>query len=222
MRIIIEFDGPIFDVGESWYAAHVQAAHRVSWARLDRERFSRLIRKNGLNADAVPGAPGTKLAEYHRQFAGLLDTPEILRMLTARPGLVTTLTSLAKLGPIVLVTLGTEKLVRMELLRDAGASQYVEELESLNSDPCRRAAELSVLARQQTRALVVACSDSIIRAADQAELFTVGLTGGPFDETLLHRAGVRTVFRTLQAVAEELSRGGPALVQAGLLPEPAE
>lgn len=220
MQFILEFEGPLFDTTEACFQAHLQAADAVSWARLDRARFLRSFRKCDDAAGVLPGAPAARLSAYRRRFVEQLESDASIRAFAARSDLSENLTALKRFGAIDLVTLGTRLPPRKACLAEVAASSVFTQFECLNADPRLRPAELKVLSRGNPRTIVIACSDALIRAADETELITVGLTCGLCAEARLHRAGVRVVFRTLRELLDDLRSGAPVLIRAGLLPMP--
>ena len=220
MRFIVECDGPIFDVVGAYYAAHVRAAKESSWARLDQARFFRMMKKEGLTTHVLPGAPAGKVNEYHRRLAEALESSDVVRHFAPHEEVKDSLTGLKRFGSICLLTLGRDVETRWAMAEEAGLRGMVESVERLNDDPRRRAGELKALSKGEARGMVVGCSDTLIRAADEAELFTVGLTCGACDESRLHRAGARAVRRDLSALAEELRQGAGELIRLGLPPRP--
>ena len=72
MKIILEFDGPVFDPAPVYYAAHQAASGDVGWSRLDQATFWRLLRTKGRQADFLPGAKPVKIAEYQKGKKGIV------------------------------------------------------------------------------------------------------------------------------------------------------
>jgi len=218
MRLILEFDGLLADVMPAMYAAHREAAASVGWSRLDEGTFRRLIRTKGREADVLPGAKQVKVDAYEQAFQARLEQDESIRSLDPQPGLDDDLRRLGRFGQVVLITLGRNLEARRAWLGEQRLSDGVEAFERLDEDPRRRPVELRVLADNDERAIVVATSDAVIRSADTAELFTVGVSSGPCSVKRLQQAGPRIVYKELAELAGSLKAGGADLVRAGLLP----
>ena len=78
--------------------------------------------------------------------------------------------------------------------------------------------DVRVLAEADDRVVVVATSDVLVRSADAADLFTVGVSSGACSVKRLQQAGARVVYRELAELAASLKGGGGDLVRAGMLP----
>lgn len=218
MRFIIEFDGVVFDVAEAWCAAHATATQAVGWSRLDQATFRRLIRTKGREADVLPGAKPVKLNEYWAKFDEQLETDDVLAKSVPQEGIGETLSTLARHGSLMLLTLGGNQAARRELLERNGLARFFPQFECLDADPRRRPAELRVLAAGDPRTMVVAASDALIRSAGSADLFSVGVSSGVCNATRLHQSGAGLVYKDLSELADSLASGGHDLVRAGLLP----
>jgi phosphoglycolate phosphatase-like HAD superfamily hydrolase len=218
MRFIIELEGPVFDVGGAYHEAHLAAAREVGWSHLDAATFWRLFRTKGKEADFLPAAKPIKIAEYQRRFEERLEVADTIRALRPRAGVGESLAALARYGPCHAVTLASNIAVRREVLGAAGLLDRLGRVEALNRDPRRRGAELQAMAESDSRCVVVAGCDAVARAAQSAELLTVGLTNGPCVAARLHQGGADVVYGDLSELAESLRQGAPDLTRAGLLP----
>jgi len=218
MRIIIEFDGVVFDVAAAWYAAHAAAAQAVGWSRLDQPTFWRLVRTKGREADILPAAKPVKLTDYWTKFDALLETDATIASFVPHDGIARTLLTLAGHGGLMLVTLGGNLPARRGLLERAGLARFFPQFQRLDADPRRRPAELRTLAGGDPRTLVAAGSDDIIRSTGGADLLAVGVSCGPCNAARLHQAGAGLVHKNLSELADSLDSGGHDLVRAGLLP----
>ena len=94
--------------------------------------------------------------------------------------------------------------------------QSITQMERLDADPRRRPVELRVLAGNDRKAAVIASSDTLIRSADAAELFTIGLSTGLCTPVRLHRAGARIVYKSLEELVDSLQSGAEDLIKLGL------
>ena len=220
MRFIIELEGPVFDVSAACFAAHLEAASAVGWSRLDQASFWRLLRTKGERAEFLPGASESKLKEYFERYAAAMENAASFERFRIEEGTPATLATIARHGPVMAISLGTNLEARTSLLKKIHVDRLFRDVRGLSADSRLRPAELKSLSEKDSRAIVVACSDSIVRAADQAELFTVGISTGPCGLDRLQRAGPRIVFKELADLAASLQRQGLDLVKAGLLPAP--
>ena len=218
MNIIIEFDGVIADQQSAWYAAHVAATEAVGWSRLDTATFWRLIRTKGRQADLLPAAKPTKLAEYWAKFDQLIETDEFLGKLTLDEDCGGTITALVKHADLRLVTLGANLDARQQFLSQHGLMRFFKQFEKLDADPRRRPAELKLLGKGAPRTVVVASSDTLARSASSAELVCVGISTGSCTGPRLHQAGAGVVYKELGELAQSLNTGAHDLIRAGLLP----
>ncbi len=220
MRFLIEFEGPIVDLAPAWFAAHEAAATAVGWSRLDQATFWRLIRTQGRTAEVLPGAKPHKLADYLARFEQQLEASESIRELHPHDEAPAALAELARRGPCHMVTLGANLPARLAVLEEQGLRNLFAQAVALSSDPRRRPDELRVLAASDPRAIVVAGTEALVRAAQSAELFTVGLTCGCCAERRLHQAGASVVLKDLAELVRSLQSGAADLIRAGLLPAP--
>ena len=220
MRFLIEFDGVIANVEEAWHAAHASAASAVGWAKLDRATFWRLLRAQGFEANFLPGAKPVKQAEHVALLQRGMDVAETIARCGLSPDAEKGLVALAGRGALIGVTLGANVDARREWLARHRLGGLVPRCEALHADARRRPAEIVALAEKDRQAMVVAGGDALVRSADGAGVFTVGVSTGPCVAARLHRAGARMVFGTLDELAAALRDGAPELVRAGLPTSP--
>jgi len=220
MKFIIEVEGPVFDIGPAWHKAHEDAATQVGWSRMDQARFWALVRSKGRDGDILPGARPIKVKEYQSRFDERIEAGDIIGLYAPHAGIVETLSVLSRFGACVFFCGGPNVKSRQYLLKTHELERFGSEVFPLDLDPRRRPGELRALAANDPRTVVATSTEGIIRAADAAELFTVGVLGGACSAPRLHRAGARVVYSTLGQLAESLRGGGRDLVQAGLLPAP--
>jgi phosphoglycolate phosphatase-like HAD superfamily hydrolase len=218
MRFIVELEGVIFDIAAGWFQAHRNAARDAGWSSLDAVTFWRLTRTKGREADFLPGARPIKLKEYHDRFAAAVESDAAITEYRMQPDAIDALQRLMREGPCTFVTLGSNLAARQKLLKPHPAIADLELL-PLNPDPRKRPAELKALAANDRRTIVAASSDMLIRSADTAELFTVGVASGCCTPARLHQAGARTVLKTLGELSDAARSGAPQLVHLGLPPE---
>lgn len=218
MRFIIELDGPIFDIAGAYYAAFSLAVADVGWSKMDQVTYWRLTRTKGREADLLPAARELKVKQFYERFAVHVESDEIVNQFALQENVSSVLRSLAAHGPIIGVTLATNLTCRQLLLEQSKVAGLFRDVVPINADPRRRGAELTALADGDKRSLVAASSDELVRAADSAELFCVGLTCGACSKPRLNRAGPALVYRALGEIAASLGSGAVDLVEAGLLP----
>lgn len=218
MRLILEFDGAVFDLEPLYYNLHCAIAAELGWSQLDRGTYWRITRKTGRNANVLPGARPVKLEAYHRRFSERLETDDSLLTYEAHADIKRTVILLQRYGACHLITVGSNSTARTRVLGRYDFSGLFPEVLSLNTDPRRRPGELRVLAAGDPRTLVASSSGAITRAAGAADLLAVGIACGACSESRLYQAGAAIVYRSLQDLAQSLNSGAEDLIRAGLLP----
>ena len=143
MRFIIEIDGPVFDIMPVYHAAHCAVADELGWSPLDLDRFRRALRKDGANANMLPGAKPAKLAAYAKRFAEVLETDASIESHQAQTGIEDDLRNLADYGSCLALTLGSNLDARSRLFSQSGLTTRFTEIQQLNPDPRRRPAHES-------------------------------------------------------------------------------
>ena len=138
---------------------------------------------------------------------------------TPAEGIVECLTRLNRHGTLVAVSLDANVGARRTLADGWGLSRHIDILEGLNSDPRRRPGELLALSGGDRRTIVVASTDTIIRAAAQTDFLKIGVSTGACSVRRLHQAGADLVYGELTALADSLDAGASDLIEAGLLPD---
>ncbi len=221
MKFIIEFDGVIADSAPAWYEAHRRAAADVGWSKLNQDTFWRLTRTQGEEANILPGAKPIKLKQYYELFHALIETDELVALAKVQANIQDSLRRLGHKGGCTFVTTSPNTAARKTWLDKASLFEPSIELGSLNSDPGERVQALRNLAGSDKRAVLVACTDAVVRAGRSAELLAVAIACGPCSKKRLHEAGADVVYADLADLAESVATGGKDLIEAGLLPEPA-
>jgi phosphoglycolate phosphatase-like HAD superfamily hydrolase len=216
VRLIIDFDGPLFDVAAACYAAYQQAAGTVGWSRLPQAEFWRLLRTKGREANVLPGSKPQKLKEYLAHYDTASETDACQGLAAARPGVAETLNRLTRKNPAAAVTLGTNVAARRQSLQKAGLTPLFDACEALSPDLRKRPAELRALSGGRQRTVIVAGSDVLVRTARDAELFCVGVAAGPCAVARLHQAGADVVYKSLEELADCFDAGAEDLIRAGL------
>jgi len=219
VRFLIEFDGPLVDVEPVYSAAYRGAIEQAGWSRIDHDTFWRLFRAKGRQADLLPGAKPAKVEAFWADFEARLDSHAYLSAMTPFDTTRGAVQKLAKDKKIIVVFLGGNGAARRAVLEKHGLLEWVNRVEAVPSDPRLRPAALRNLAAGDKRTIAVTTSDTLIRAANEAELVSVGLTCGPCAAPRLHRAGVGVVYASLIELVDSLRNGGAELAIAGLLPQ---
>lgn len=220
MRFIIEFDGPVMDVRPVYYREHCEVTAELGWSYLDESAFWRTTRTKGEDPSLLPGARPVKLKHYLARFSERLEDDDVVSQYKPHHGVDGVLERLAREGPCCLITLGANLRARQHVLDEADLARFFAKAEKLDPDPRRRPGELKALAAGDPRTVVVASTDSLVRAAGLADLFTVAVTSGCCAARRLHQAGADVVYSHLGALSESLATGSRDLIRAGLLPPP--
>ncbi len=216
MRLIIEFDGPLFDVAPACYAAYQRAAEAVGWSRLPQAEFWRLLRTKGREANVLPGSKPQKLKDYLGHYDTAVESATCLTLAVARPDVSAIVTRLTRRSPAAAITLGSNGPARREMLRTVALEALFDCCEALSADVRRRPVELRALSGGRQRTVVAAATDALARAAREAELFCVGVAAGTCAVARLHQAGADVVYRNLEELAESFDRGAEDLIRAGM------
>jgi phosphoglycolate phosphatase-like HAD superfamily hydrolase len=218
VRLILEFDGPVFDVAPLYYDLHCAIAAELGWSQLDRNTYWRITRKHGRNANVLPGARPVKLEAYHTRFTERLETDGSLLAYEPHADIKRALTVFQSHGVCHLITVGSNPQARTRVLGRYELSGLFSEVVGLDAEPRRRPGELRALADGDPRTLVAAASGAIIRAAGAADLLAVGIACGAYGESRLYQAGAALIYRSLHDLAQSLISGAEDLIRAGLLP----
>jgi phosphoglycolate phosphatase-like HAD superfamily hydrolase len=218
VRLILEFDGPVFDVAPLYYDLHRAIATELGWSHLDRGTYWRITRKHGHAANVLRGARPVKLEAYHARFSERLETDGSLLAYVPHADIARTLIALQSLGLCHLITAGSNLPARTRVLGRYELSDLFSEVVGLDADPRRRPGELRTLAGSDPRTVVAAASGAIIRAAGAADILAVGIACGASSESRLYQAGAALVYRDLHGLARSLDSGAEDLIRAGLLP----
>lgn len=218
MRFILEFDGVLADVMPAYYAAHRVAAEAVGWSHLDEATFRRLIRTKGREADVLPGAKQLKLDAYEVEFLEIIEEDAGIAQLTTQDGLSERFRQFLRFGPVVLVATGRNIDARRQWVAHQPWAEHVDRFEPLDEDARRRPVELGVLSEGDERTVVASSSDLLLRSADAAGLFAVGVSTGACSVKRLQQAGARVVYKALEQLTTSLRDGAADLVHAGMLP----
>ncbi len=218
MRFILEFDGVLADVMPGYFTAHRAAAQVVGWSRLDEPTFRRLTRTKGVEADILPGAKAAKLTAYHAEFERLVEADDAVAGLEPQADTADFLRQLGRFGSLLLVTVRSNIDARQRWLAHRDWSGAPPRFEKLDDNPRRRPVELKVLAEKDDRTVVVASSDILVRSADAADLFVIGVSCGECSIKRLTQAGARMVYKTPDQLTTSLQTGAADLVRAGMMP----
>lgn len=218
MRILIELEGPLLDVAGAYYEAHKSSTAAVGWSTLDQVTFWRLTRTGAPDAKLVPSARPGKCTQYRAEFEAQLRAAGFRELCALHAGSRDVMVSVARHGSLQVITLLPAGESTAALLGRERLMPPIEGVAELPSDPRARPGAIRELVRGERRAIVAASSETIIRAAREAEVLAVGLSNGPCTSARLHQAGADVVYAALGELASSLSSGAKDLIQAGLLP----
>ncbi len=218
MRFIVEFEGAVVDVRRVHYGRYRDVAAEIGWSRVDEATYWRLVRTKGSDADVLPGARPAKRSAYRTRFAERVEEAETIAQYRAHDAIDRVMVDLVRYGSFDLVTLGANLSARRAWIEGIAWASLVGRMEKLSDDPRRRGAELRALSDGDPRTLVIAADETIIRAAGNAELFSVGVSSGSCTPARLHQAGADIVLTGLAELADSLASGAQDLIRAGLLP----
>ncbi len=218
--MIIEFDAVLVDPGEVYYEVHKQVAAEVGWSHLDQHAYRRAIRKGGRQANVLRGAAPLKVEKYHVRFEELIEADDLIARFDVTEEVKDAQATLSTFGSCYAVTTGANGAARRRVLEQSRLLHLFADVVALDKDPRRRPGQLRILADNDERTIVAGASDTLMRSAEAADLFTVGLTSGMCSAERLHQAGARIVYRDLCELANSLRGGAEDLIRAGLLPVP--
>lgn len=219
MRFIIEVDGVVLNQRPAYTALHQSVAKTIGWSHLSASAFWRTLRKGDRSA-IVPAAPPSKMAEYEKLFAQRQEEDELISSLHAQEGAADALRVLSGHGTLCYMTTGVNHARRAELLASCLEVSAGVEVHALSVDARKRPGELKHLAGSEKRCMVVASTDSLLRAAELAEVFAVGISTGVCNAARLHQSGADIVYPRLADLADSIRSGASDLIRAGLLPAP--
>lgn len=217
---MMEWDGVLADVMAGYHRAHQKSAANVGWSALDSARFRAALRKQGLEAHVLPGAPPLKVKQYAADFTAALASDDLLLATPLHESVPVALRAIARHADLLWLSLGANLTARKQVLQKAGIDGLFKQSITLDPDPRRRPAQLRTLAGSEKRVIVAASSEPLLRASGSAEIIAVGFSTGASSSARLQQAGADIVYGDLEDLAETLTRGAPDLVQAGLLPLP--
>ncbi len=220
MLILLEWDGVLAEVMAGYHRAHQQCAAKVGWSALDSARFRAAMRKQGPDAQVLPGAPLPKVKTYRELFVAALESDDVLRATPLHESAAVHLRAIARHATLICTTLGTNLAARQEVLQKGGIAGLCKQSVTLDPDPRRRPGQLRTLFGSEKRTLVAATSEPLLRAAGSADIIAVGFSSGAASSARLQQAGADIVYGGLDELAETLTCGAPDLVRAGLLPLP--
>jgi len=217
---MLEWDGVLADVMAGYHRAHVQCAAKAGWSALDAARFRAAMRKQGLEAHVLPGAPPLKVKQYAADFTLALASDDLLLATPLHESVPVALRAIARHADLLWLSLGANLASRKHVLQKAGIDGLFKQSVAIDPDPRRRPAQLRTLAGSEKRVIAAASTEPLLRAAGSAEIIAVGFSTGASSSARLQQAGADIVYGDLQDLAETLPRGAPDLVRAGLLPLP--
>jgi beta-phosphoglucomutase-like phosphatase (HAD superfamily) len=218
MKFLLEVDGPVLDFEPAHYRAYREAAAAVGWSAVDAATWRRLVRTKGRDSAMLPGATPLKLKDFYARFEVRAEADDIVDLAVAQPWAAEVLAALRKLGVVSFLTPGRNSIRRRAKLIAGMLIPAAENVVSVEADPRQRAGQLRELSGGVRRCLVVAATDALIRAAREAELFSVGTACGTCATPRLQAAGADTVYRNPTELVQSLQSGAADLIRAGLPP----
>ncbi len=218
MKILIEMDGPLVNVEPRYYAVHRQVMESLGLPKLDRAMFWRLVRRVAPTSELVLGGREKHFQAYKQAMIERLEADEVLELDEAQPEADGAMRALRSLGEPVLVTMRLNRPGGQAVLNRLGLSEFFLRLCGLSQSQQRRTDQLTELAGENRRVVVVAASEPVILAAREADLPVVGISNGPRTPQQLRRAGTDVVFTDLDAFAVALAGGSDEIRRAGVLP----
>ncbi len=216
MKLIVELDGIILNIKPPYWRAYRDAVADVGLAPTDEATFWRLLRVGADFGQMIRGAKPRQVEAFQIVFEGHKEKDANVALATAHELARDVLAQLSALGEISAATLGTNILARRELLSSFSALLNPS-IEQLNQLTDVGAEQLRALARGHDKCVVILSSERFARAADKAELPSVGIAGGAFLARRLSTCGVRVVFPDLNAFACSFKSQDAKLVEMGLV-----
>jgi len=211
----LECDGVLLNP-EPWYwAGYSAVCAELGAARLDRASFWRAVRRGAQAAELLPGAKPARVQEYRSRIGTCLESPEATAALEPHAGMAAALERLRKHGRCSLVSTGGDRDGRQRVLDAADLSVHFDQMKALLADRARRVEQLRQLGQAERQSLVAVAGESLLLAAEEADLFVVGVAGGACTADRLRRFGARCVFSDLAELAACVEAGGAELEAAG-------
>jgi phosphoglycolate phosphatase-like HAD superfamily hydrolase len=219
VKFIIDLDGPVLAVRQRYLHAYTHAAERVQVAPLPDDTFWRLLRNGAADGRLLKAARPEQARKFRTRMEELLEETEAIALCTEAPGAGDALRRLRRFGELILVTTGSNRFARQSVLDRHDLSVHFARMRGLSAESSLRVAQLTELVDEDTRVLIVAGDEVLVRTAQKAGLVTIGVSNGATGDTILTRAGAQLVYPDLGKLADELESGGEHLLQAGLLPQ---
>lgn len=220
MKLILEADGPILDVGPAYWHAYAAALSELNLPKTDPDTFWRLVRRGAAPGEYIRGAKTQHIQTFATRFAALIESDEAVAQCRPQPDVADALRRITEHGECSLITVGRNRGARQQILSQHDLTVHFLRMMGLFGDPTRRPKQLCELAGDSRRAVVVAASTEVVRAAVRAELIAVGIAQGNCSANRLTQTGAALIFADLDALADDLDHGADRLSKAGLLPAP--
>lgn len=174
------------------------------------------------------------MAAYEKLFSQRLDEDELIATLTPHEGAMDALRTLSDNGSVCFVTSGSNRGCELAgpacwsvgpTSRSKAMTGFLKapdtvEVHALSTEVDKRPGELRILAGADERCLVVASTDTLLRTAELAGVFSVGISSGVCSAPRLHQSGADVVYPGITDLADSISGGAGDLIRAGLLPAP--
>jgi len=211
----LECDGVVLNPEPSYWAGYSSVCAELGAARLDRASFWRAVRRGAQAGELLPGAKPARVQEYRSRIDACLESPEVMAAMAPHAGVGVALERLRKNGRCSLVSMGGNREGRQRVLDAADLSVHFDQMKALSADRARRVEQLRQLGQAERGCLVAAAGESLLLAAEEADLFVVGVAGGACTSDRLRRFGARCVFNSLEQFVACVESGGAELEAAG-------
>lgn len=221
MHIIIELDGPVLDLEPGWYAAYHQVCGDMGLPRMDQAAYWRLVRRGAPDSEILRGAKPAQWREFRAAFDEAVTEDAIIKRYEPQENVDDSLSRLSRSATTTLVTHGQNREARKAMLDTSGLSDRFGRTLGLPADRARWKEALGSMADGDPRVVIVAASEILARTAQAGGFLVVGVANGACAARRLRSAGADPVFDDLDALADDLEKGSPMLISAGLLPQSA-
>lgn len=219
MNIIIELDGPVLNLEPGWYASYLDVCGRMGLPRLDQDAYWRHVRRGASDGEILRGAKPAQWREFRAAFDEALTSDDVIRRFEPQANVDEALSRLSRHATTTLVTHGQNREARKAMLDSTGLSDRFGRTLGLPADRTRWKDALIKMVEGDPRVVVVAASEILARAAQSTGQLVVGVSNGACTARRLRSAGADPVFDNLEALADDLDKGSPLLISAGLLPQ---
>jgi phosphoglycolate phosphatase-like HAD superfamily hydrolase len=215
MRFLIDMDGPLVDIRPRLYALHKELIGETGLAPRPPEEFWQMIRRGEpLDRHLGQARPAHRDA-YGRSFVERCEREDLLALDTMQPEVAQNLRVLKDMGVCHLITLRLNRQGAQQALDRCDICHFFDQLRVLSQVRSARIEQLKELAGGDPKTMVVTSSDSILIAARECSLFTVGIGNGPATPQRLRQAGADFVAKDLSELVDHLRPLSEAIRRAG-------